>query len=213
MTGYKFVYTSLLMLALGFMVSGCGGGGSGSGNENLSITKNSTGSYDSPVITSDIGVKKIDSNGEYVIFGGGALDVTIYDEAGDKISYTTNRPMSLYLAKGKYTASIKESTNIYDDGQGIIYYKSSKIKIDSLPIDETIDLPVRSSKIYKFTLSDTKDFVISSSRIYIYIYDYELKQYVNRFEDGIVTLYPGDYYFVIDTNTFIMNGKFIISEL
>ncbi len=202
---------SLVLVSSIALLSGCGGGGSDSGSSNPPTTPTPP-PRESSIIKSSDPARHINlSNDEIVIVGGGALKTKIYDSAGKAIFTIVNKPASTLLSAGKYTVKAEESTMIYDDGQGVIFYLSSNIYLPKLPLDTRITLPKRAAEIFEFNVSEKGIYLISTSRAYAQVYDSSLKRVT--IDDDIVELQPGKYFFVFDTNTFIKNGNITVSPM
>ena len=203
--------TTLLLTgvaALAFTAcGGSGGGGSGGGDIPPSIPKESS------IMKSSDAARHISiPNGEKIIVGGGALNTNIYDSSGSNIFSTTNVIKTTILDIGEYIVKADESTMIYNDGEGIIFYLTSNIYVEDLALNAQITIPKRSARIYQFNVENEGMYLISSSRTNTYIFNSFLN-YIEKSNDGIVTLTPGTYYFVADTSTFILEGKFSVEAI
>ena len=203
-------FTTILMTGVTVLAfTACGGGSSsnsGGTNQPPAIPK------ESPIIKSSDAPRHIDIPiGEKVILGGGALITSLYNANGEYIFKSTNKVGSKILTEGSYTLTARESTMIYNDGEGMLFYVSSNIGVEDLPLNSTINIPKRAARIYKLNVEYESMYLIETSRLSAYVFNSSLNKVT--YTDNVVTLTPGLYYFVVDTRTFIVEGRFSVTPM
>lgn len=173
-----------------------------------------------PVITADNSPITLTlTEGQNILVGGGALKIEIIDSIGSLIDKWYNKPKVVNLLAGKYIISAKESTNKYDNSVGIYINLVEQFSVDSLPLNKTTSIPLRSAKLYKLNLDKDALFYIDASRSDVHVYDNKLNLIFTFSSttpgdpEHFLSLGLGQYYVDVDTNTFVVEGSFIFQEL
>ena len=191
------------------LLSACGGG-SGDGGV---IPPSNTKSY---LVSPLDGAKKISLNyNQKIIAGYGCAAAEIYDSTGTKFENNETFP------KGDYTVVFHELFGRYSDSKGILYYRSSGILLNSMPVNQSISVPDREAVLFQFILDSDKSFMISQSSVTYAIFDSTLKQVVSNSPFSPVYVSSGDsfdlkqgtYYIVGQPTYCTHSGSFTFTEL
>jgi hypothetical protein len=204
----KIISTFILIL----FISACGSSDSDGGTQEP-ITEKST-----MLIAEDSPILLTINQEQNILVGGGALRVDIYDQNNTLIKRTDNKPTSVSLSPNNYIISVRESTSKYSDSIGVYFNLIENFDVKPLPLGSVVYLKERSAKMYTIHVDNLTKFYVDASRSSVYVYNDSLSEIwmfdsSSTSKDHFLNLDSGDYYVIVDTNTFIFEGSFTFTTL
>ncbi len=164
----------IIGLVAGIM-TGCGGGSSidtYTAIDTITDTSTTPKTIGCQVAVSD-GERDITIKAEEnIVIGWGCSKANIYDTDGNHIAGNYNDVEPIILSQGDYSV-------IYDNGRnstrgdpiGVVYYLSSNIYLENLPLNEKINIPGRTANIHKLNVSQESTYTLKLLDATIVVYD------------------------------------------